>query len=341
MKKILFHLFALLLFSCQSGENNKSLIDGFSFNIPLVNDINDLFGTNVRTIQLDTLTEALVGFVNKIIKHDNSFFILSDEKRILHFDNYGKFISSIDKRGGGPGEYSRIADFSVCDRNGNTEIWICDYRSILKYALSGNDWDFIGSIDFKLIVNKFKVVSDNHILLFTGQNEEFLMLTDITGKRLDSFLKREVPYVVMRPIQFINHDSCLIFQLGISNEGVAFDTRDFSFEYVNITNNEQLLTKKDLLNLFDRFGQEYIREVPKTNSIRGYNIINGNVWVDYYYNDGHFVAISQNGVWKRMKVDNNNPSINTTFASESYDSFLRFEYPENDNLNLVLYDHLQ
>ena len=341
MKKILLlHLFAFLLFSCQSKKNKKSLIDNFSFNIPLVNDIDDLLGMNVRTIQLDTLTKALVGYVNKIIKHENSFYILSDGSRILHFDYNGNFISSLDKKGGGPGEYTMLADFSVCNRNGKPEIWICDFKSIRKYLLSGSDWNFIENIEFEFVINKFNIISDNRILFVTGQNKESLMLTDITGKQLGSFLKKKIPFLAMRPVQFVDYDSCLIFQLGVANEGAALDIQKNSFEIINITNNEYFFTAKKLLNLFDKLGQDYIREIPEINCIRGFSKINDNILLDYHYDGERFVAVSQNGVWNRMKVDiNSNPSISTFCASESFDSFIRFEYHDDDSQNLVLYEH--
>ena len=340
-RTILFCLFTFLLFSCQSEKNNNSLINDFSFDIPLANDIDDLLGSNMRTIQLDTLEEALVGRVNKIIKHDNSFYIFSDNSKILHFDNNGKFISSIDKKGGGPGEYSMLSDFNVYSRNGNIEIWICDFKTIRKYALSGNDWNHIENIDFEFVINKFHIISDK-LLLLTGQNEETLMLTDITGKEISSTLKKEIPYIIERPVQFINFDSYFIFQLGISNEGVALDTRDFSFERQNITGNKQFFTSKNLLDLFDKLGQDYIAEIPKTNCIRGFSKINDNICLNYHYDGEHYIAINRNGVWKRMKVDtNNNISISTLTASESSDSFIRYEYPEDDNRNLVLHEHMQ
>ena len=340
-RTILFCLFTFLLFSCQSEKNNNSLINDFSFDIPLANDIDDLLGSNMRTIQLDTLEEALVGRINKIIKHDNSFYISTDNSKILHFDNNGKFISSIDKKGVGPGEYSTLSDFNVCNRNGNIEIWICDFKSIRTYALSGNNWNHIENIDFGFVINKFRIISDK-LLLLTGQNEETLMLTDIAGNEISSSLKKEIPYIVMKPVQFVSYDSYFIFQLGISNESVALDTRDFSFERLNITSNEQFFTSKNLLDLFDKLGQEYIAEISNTNSIRGLMKINGNIGLIYLYNGVYFVAINRNNVWKRMKFDrNNNSSIATIFASESSDSFIRHEFPEDDNQNLVLYDHIQ
>jgi len=346
MKKIIFiYFFTFLLVSCQSGKIERFLIGDFNFNIPLVNDIDDLLGKNARTIQLDTITEALVGNINKIIKQDNNFFILSggtEGKRILHFDNTGKFISSLDKRGGGPGEYTTILDFNVYNQNGNTELWICDFKRFRKYVLSDNSWNLAGNIDFDFVIHKFKIISDEHILLVTGQNEESLMLADINGKPLRTFLKKEIPFLTFKFVEFVNYNSYIVFQLGPSNEGVAFCSKDFSFEYVNIANNKQFLSSKNLLKLFDRFGQAYLGELSNTNCIRDFGEINDTIWLEYFYHGVRFVAVSKNGVWKKIKVDIKNNFPTATFGvAESNDSFILHEYPEDDNLNLILYEYIQ
>ena len=340
MKKISFvFFFAFLLISCQSEKVERALIDDFSFNIPLVNDINDLFGQPGKIIQLDTVTEALVGRIGKLIKHENHFYILSDDRRILHFDNTGKFISSLDKRGGGPDEYTRIGDFSLFKNNGNTELWICDFNRIRKYVLSGHVWNLIGTIDFKFVIHKFKIIPDDHILFVTGQNKESLMLSDINGKSLRSFLKKEIPFLIFKAVQFTNYDSSVIFQLGVSNEGVALNTENLTFEHIYIVNNKHFLTSKNLLDLFNRLGQDYLRELPNTTYIGGFCEINGNICLHYKYNGEFFIAVRRHGVWKKIKYDSENYfSIATLFGSESNDSFIFYEYPEDDNLNLILHE---
>jgi len=227
MKKLLICFCVCLFVSCHSKENEISLIDDFSLNIPFAKDIDDLLGKNVKAIQLDTTTEALVGGICKIIKHESHFFILCEERRILHFDHDGKYISSLDKKGGGPGEYSRIDDFNLLTINGNTELWICDVKRIRKYNLSGNSWHETGTIDFDFTIHKFKIISNKYILFLTGLNEP-LLLTDITGEPLHSYPKKEIPYPIYFPIQFVDYESFVVYKLGASNECIALDTKDFS-----------------------------------------------------------------------------------------------------------------
>jgi len=341
-KNSIIYFFALFLLSCQSEKIERSLIEDFSFHIPFANDMDDLLGENVKTIQLDTITEALVGMINKIIKHDNQYYILSDDRRILHFDNDGNLKSTLDKRGGGPDEYTRIGDFNLINQKDKTELWICDFKRIRKYALSGNSWDLTGTINFDFVINKFKIISDDFILFLTGQNEESLLLTDITGAPLHRYLKQEIPFLTFKAVQFVDNNSCMIFQLGVSNEGIVFDKNDFSFKLTHIVENEQFLTSKNLLNLFDKFGYDFLGELSNTNHIRGLRNINGNIGLGYKYHGDFFVAVNKSGIWKKIKFDNENyPSLFTLFFSESADSFILYEYPEDDNLNLTLHEYIQ
>jgi hypothetical protein len=341
MKKIpLIYFLVLLVLSCQSENTEKALIDDFSIDIPLVNDVNDLFGSPERVIQLDTIREALIGRIGKIIKHENHFYILSDEQRISHFDNEGKFVSSLDKRGGGPGEYTRIGDFNLFVINGNTELWICDTKEIRKYAPSGNSWDFTGTIDFDFVIHKFKIISDKYILFVTGQNEESLLLTDITGAPLQKYLKSEFPFLLFYPVQFMNYDSCVIFKLGASNEGIALDTKDLSFKHIHIVKNNRFLTSKNLLDMYSRLGIDYLGELSNSNNIRGFRNTKGIIWLNYTFQGENFVAARQQGVWKRIKYDRGNNAIMTSIIfSESSDSIILFEYPEDDTLNLILHEY--
>ncbi|MDR3247012.1 MAG: hypothetical protein LBT50_11365, partial [Prevotellaceae bacterium] len=66
-----------LLLSCKHEKTDNYLISDFHFNIPLVDSPEELLGNNVKKIFLENTMEALVGNVNKIIKKDDCFYILS------------------------------------------------------------------------------------------------------------------------------------------------------------------------------------------------------------------------------------------------------------------------
>ena len=62
-------------------------------------------------------------YLKAICKFNSSYYVLS-QNAIYQFNKEGKFVKSLDKRGGGPEEYSSIFDFDVISYNGEDELWI-------------------------------------------------------------------------------------------------------------------------------------------------------------------------------------------------------------------------
>jgi hypothetical protein len=334
----------IILFSCRDNIPESSLVNDFKFNIQETKNIEELLGNKINTIQLQDTLESFVGNVNKIIKKNDVFYIMSDDRRILIFEKNGKFHSSLDKRGGGPGEYNMLSDFDMFDNDGVTEMWICDFDKIRKYTYSEDKWNCSENIQFDNAVSKFKIVDNRYLLVLTGQNEKSLTVTDLNGKKLTAFLKKEIPFIMFKPVQFPSVNTSYMFQLGVSNEVVLFNPDSQTFSHHRIVN-EDFLTSKSLLFLFEKRGQEYLRELSRLKPVRGYRQINDNCWLDYIdYNENpvRYVASRQNGSWRKMKVDfDEYPALATIGMSDSPDSFILVEFPENDNQNIVLKEFLQ
>jgi hypothetical protein len=333
----------LLAIACQSCREKKAehcLIDGFHFEIPLVNSPEELFEGTCRQIPLENTPEALIGNVNKIVKWGTDYYILSDDRRILHFNRQGKYLSSLDRRGGGPGEYAMLSDFDLYGTGDSTEIWLCDVDRIRKYALTDGEWHFKDQLKFDFTVNKFKIV-DEYILLLTGQNEASLTLTDMKGKPAGDYLKKEIPFLVFKPVQFIRYDSCLVFQLGASNEAVLFHTGEHVFSHARIVN-ERFLSSAELLDMYKKWGYDYVRELSQTRCIRNFHKINGMTWIEYYQGGERFIAAGNGNVWKRMKVSVGKDEVSsmaTAGLSDTSDSFIIIRYPSDDNLNITVVEY--
>jgi hypothetical protein len=333
------------IISCKEPEATDCLIDDFRFDMPAVKHPEELLGGNVRKIQPEaTTSESLIGNVNKIIKHGDDFYILSDDRRILHFSGQGKFLSSLDKRGGGPEEYAMLTDFDVHETTGETEIWLSDFNRIRRYVLTDGKWQFRTQIKFDGAVNKFKIIDGRYLLLLAGQDDESLLLTDMAGVPLNRYLKKEIPFLIFKPVQFVRHDSGFVFQLGASNGGVLFDTKTLAFRHVKITG-EEFLSASALSEMFRKKGYDYLRDLSQRRSIRGFRRINDNIWLDFFRNGERFVAVRHDGFWRKMKIDidgNSMPALATIGMSDSPDSFILFEYPqEDDNLNITVYEYRQ
>lgn len=337
----LFTIIVITFFSCNNNIPKSSLINDFKTNMPETKNVEELLGNKRNAIQLQDTLESLVGNVNKIIKKNDCFYILSDDRRILVFDKTGKYYSSLDKRGGGPDEYNMLSDFDIFDNDGKPEIWLCDFDKIRIYACFEGKWKLKEKIQFGFAVNKFKILDNRYLLVLTGQNKASLTVTDLKGKQLASFLKKEIPFIIFKPVQFPSFNRSCLFQLGVSNEAVLFSPDSLTFSHNKIVN-EDFLTSHELLTIFEKWGQDYLKELSKLKSIRGFRMVNDNCWIDYFENSIRYIASGQNGSWKKMKVDMDKyPELATIGTSDSPDSFILVEFPEDDNQNIILNEFMQ
>lgn len=71
----------------------------------------------------------------------------------------------IDKKGIGPNEYIRLSDFNVDIDKKELIIFDKEKKQLLSYDFNGN---FISTISLDFWAIKFKKVSKEHIILFSG-----------------------------------------------------------------------------------------------------------------------------------------------------------------------------
>lgn len=99
--------------------------------------------SNVKTIILETNKDPFVGSISKLMVFDKFLFILdSQTKSLLVFDDTGKFVQKIGAFGRGPGEYTRVFDFTI--DTDNRIIYLLCNLVINKYRMDGT---FIGAIN--------------------------------------------------------------------------------------------------------------------------------------------------------------------------------------------------
>ena len=75
--------------------------------------LSEIITDHYRIIPLETKKECLIGSINKIVKSDSIFYVLSNESKIQTFSYEGKYLSTLEKIGRGPEEYTYIGDFDV------------------------------------------------------------------------------------------------------------------------------------------------------------------------------------------------------------------------------------
>ena len=136
MKKVLVSLLVVFFIMCKQ----KPQIDHAIFvdiDRPERASLFDYF-RSIELIPLETSNDALVAGAGKIINHQGNCYILDPTQSIIFvFDQTGKFLFKIDKKGQGPEEYTFIRDFNINLFSGNLEL-LEPYGRVQIYDLSGN-----------------------------------------------------------------------------------------------------------------------------------------------------------------------------------------------------------
>ena len=280
---LLLYIF-ILLTSCQKEPHVNTLFKEVSFlSKKSTTQLSQLMSDSILITPLETVDESILGKINKIRKYKNEFYVLSNDQWIFRFDEKGKYVSSLKKRGSAPDEYTYINDFDVYEIDGINEVWVADNHFIKVY--NAEDFTFRRKINLPFIVSKFKRLSKNEILLMNCLSDKSLFVVNEAGEVVCEALDKEVPYLLYRAVQFKNYSSDLcLFQLGISNDYVAYDLRNKSFEYGRFFDEDNpLVSKKELCGLFDKYGQGFIMNFKDYTYIQSYFYANGNTW--FYIKD--------------------------------------------------------
>jgi hypothetical protein len=91
-----------------------------------------------KVIVLETVNESLISSITRILTDNDHLFIFDKKnQKVIIFDNNGKYISNISKKGNGPNEYNQITD--VCfDESRKQLIVLCTIpQKLMYFNLSG------------------------------------------------------------------------------------------------------------------------------------------------------------------------------------------------------------
>jgi hypothetical protein len=114
-------LLTVALIACKTTEQQPGLIkipasEPLAKKTPL---LAENYFNSIDIIPLETTPESLIWEIKKIFFIDSGVYIFDGKQsQVLLFDNKGKFISKIGKKGRGPGEYIHIQDFTIDKKAG-------------------------------------------------------------------------------------------------------------------------------------------------------------------------------------------------------------------------------
>ena len=147
MKKVIFYIFfiQISLCSCTSQINREKTTEFIDLNNVAKPSFYDYF-SSMELIPLETNDSSLINYVNKIVHRNDCYYILDKvADRILVFDDCGKFLKDINKKGNGPGEYTGLSDFCFNDFTNELNLLV-PMGGIYRYDTLGNE--FKGKIPF-------------------------------------------------------------------------------------------------------------------------------------------------------------------------------------------------
>ena len=103
---------------------------------------------NLQTIILETNNESLIGTITELQVFNGLIFVLDAHiaKGLFVFNTDGKFLNKIGGIGGGPGEYSRIYDFTI-DTDNQCVFLLVQGSRVHKYEFDGT---YMSSINIQL-----------------------------------------------------------------------------------------------------------------------------------------------------------------------------------------------
>lgn len=98
----------------------------------------DSFVDSVRFVKLETTERCIIGQISRLFFID-SLLVAVDRKAgtLLFFDNRGKYLRTLDKRGRAPGEYTRITCALYDSIRQQIAIYDGPMRKLLFYRLDG------------------------------------------------------------------------------------------------------------------------------------------------------------------------------------------------------------
>ena len=107
-------------------------------------DLADVSESNL-VFKPETTDASLISRICRVWHYKSCVYILDSSYQLLVFSETGKYLWKLDKRGSGPGEYSRLMDFAI-DPTHDQLLLLC-YDKILRYDLNGNYIDNVKTDD--------------------------------------------------------------------------------------------------------------------------------------------------------------------------------------------------
>ena len=100
---------------------------------------------------------------------------------------------------------------------------------------------------------------------------------------------------MFRPVQFAVYGSCYLFQLGISNTFVSFNPQTEQFQMGHYVGGKEFLTEKQLLEMFQAHGVDFILEANKCSYINNMISLGNIIWLQTHQGGKNYLTKVEGG----------------------------------------------
>ena len=110
--KVLFYFISILICSCNRSEESKvNIIDILA---PVTGEITNLshIATDIDYVPLQTTDSSIISGIYSM-KARGNYLYMATYYEVFCFNNIGKFLFKLSRKGRGPGEYGIINDFDM------------------------------------------------------------------------------------------------------------------------------------------------------------------------------------------------------------------------------------
>jgi hypothetical protein len=188
------------------------------------------------------------GFIGKIKKTQDAYYLACDFRYLLKFDLTGKFLQRIERMGSGPGEYTALRAYDILP---NGDFIIFDIQSVHVYD---SGWNHKKTIPLDMSSFNIRAIDDGKFIVDASNGAEYwLYLFDFDGNVLSKQLKIEERLPSVTPLVSLLSfgEDHIIYQVEHSNSFICYDINANTFSDITllcdgdfITNEEETALKK-------------------------------------------------------------------------------------------------
>ncbi|MDR2027430.1 MAG: 6-bladed beta-propeller [Prevotellaceae bacterium] len=229
-------------YSCHSPKiSDPNLSTALEINCRFEYDSENIISyiDHIEFIPLQTNDESLIGNIKHVYYRNNKYYIHDGQQdKVLIFDSTGKYVSSIDKKGNGPCEYTNIESIYVDDSETVKILPQSHPQKIMKYRYNNHNCE---EVDIKSDMTGDKFVPFNNGYLFYQANgavnpddRYFLFSTDGNGNVQNKWLSSHsyIPYEMEREVFKVFNDT-ILFCMPLDNNLYQISSKgDISVRYV-------------------------------------------------------------------------------------------------------------